>query len=777
MRLSQNTITARPGYDAEPVPIAQVFIFKDEACLGWDCFYKQTIRIGRDPGMDICLNEATVADKHAEVYIKGDKIVVSATTHELKLRVNDQLVTSAILNTLDYISIGPYTLKIKLPQIKNKRPSTKKFPKHPGAAIRPKVVEKWRRHADQNKPVVTPLNANRYRLIFDGDLRNGVKPQTVAAKLRKLLAVDSETVRKAIQKRQPLVLKNLSKRKAKKYMVALKKIGARCKLEASAAKPETEIVSAENRKATPTLKAIGGPEPAALKNTEITTAKDAPKTVPSPSSQQNHQIDPEQDEDDDLEEVENIQPFLKTALLENSPAQGPGPHIDHVLEIVKSKGDAVVDYKCLTPKEKYDIQTGSKRFRLAAYKSIESCHVYFSPSHDGHIKNQGFTDRILSDLCTTENIHRRKKKIYTIRLVAGQTFSIEDSGYRYQIRLIPRSESPKVSVPAKSTGSLLKNIVKSSGIHVVLVLLLSIFLSSPQLPDPKNTGARFVKIDMSQLQKPQPAAPKPKPVQPKKVTRPKTKAPEKPPKTKRVVQKKPKKAAPRKQVASSPNAGGGSDVKGNVKTRNIKQTGLLGLIGDGIGLAPKEALASVTNLDAVSSPKAADSNFKIGGIPGKLPGSKLELVSGDVVRSKGTQQVLRSAGIKGDGEVAALRNGQTGQNKAMAMVSVELNKSVRVQGGMSREAVKRIIDQHLDEISYCYENALIDAPSLMGNIVFEWKILMSGKVGAVRIKSSTIRSGQIHHCIQAAIKTWQFDKPQHSEVMVSYPFVFDIVGF
>jgi hypothetical protein len=113
----------------------------------------------------------------------------------------------------------------------------------------------------------------------------------------------------------------------------------------------------------------------------------------------------------------------------------------------------------------------------------------------------------------------------------------------------------------------------------------------------------------------------------------------------------------------------------------------------------------------------------------------------------------------------------------MAMVSVELNKSVRVQGGMSREAVKRVIDQHLDEISYCYENALIGAPSLMGNIVFEWKILMSGKVGAVRIKSSSIRSGQIHHCIQAAIKTWQFEKPQHSEVIVSYPFVFDIVGF
>ena len=185
----------------------------------------------------------------------------------------------------------------------------------------------------------------------------------------------------------------------------------------------------------------------------------------------------------------------------------------------------------------------------------------------------------------------------------------------------------------------------------------------------------------------------------------------------------------------------------------------------------------MTNMDIVSSSGASDKNLKIGGIAGKIPGSKVELVTGDVVRSKGSNQVLRSAGIGGKGEVAALRKGKTGQNQVMAMVSVDLDKSVRVQGGMSREAVKRVIDQHLDEISFCYENALMDAPSLMGNIVFEWKILMTGKVGAVRIKSSTVRSSQIHNCIQAAIKSWQFPKPQSAEVMVSYPFVFDIVGF
>jgi hypothetical protein len=65
----------------------------------------------------------------------------------------------------------------------------------------------------------------------------------------------------------------------------------------------------------------------------------------------------------------------------------------------------------------------------------------------------------------------------------------------------------------------------------------------------------------------------------------------------------------------------------------------------------------------------------------------------------------------------------------------------------------------------------------MGKMIFEWKILTSGQVGEVRIKSSTVNSHEIHACIKAAIKTWQFPKPKGSTVVVSYPFIFDVVGF
>jgi hypothetical protein len=96
---------------------------------------------------------------------------------------------------------------------------------------------------------------------------------------------------------------------------------------------------------------------------------------------------------------------------------------------------------------------------------------------------------------------------------------------------------------------------------------------------------------------------------------------------------------------------------------------------------------------------------------------------------------------------------------------------------MSREEVKRIIDMHLEEITRCYETALVANPSLMGRVVFEWKILMSGRVGEVSVKSSTLGSSDIHACIQSSIKSWEFPQPEGNEVIVSYPFIFDIVGF
>ena len=161
----------------------------------------------------------------------------------------------------------------------------------------------------------------------------------------------------------------------------------------------------------------------------------------------------------------------------------------------------------------------------------------------------------------------------------------------------------------------------------------------------------------------------------------------------------------------------------------------------------------------------------------QLGNGKIAVASGAVVHTKGSHQVLRSAGVGGPGTVAALERGEIGNKQVKGMVTAKMTRTVSIQGGMSRALVKRVIDQHLDEIQYCYESALMENANIRGRIVYEWKILMSGDVGEVRIVSTTVNSETILDCIKEAIKSWKFPKPVGSEVVVSYPFVFDLVGF
>ncbi|MEW5803837.1 MAG: AgmX/PglI C-terminal domain-containing protein [bacterium] len=439
----------------------------------------------------------------------------------------------------------------------------------------------------------------------------------------------------------------------------------------------------------------------------------------------------------------------------------------------------------------------------------------------------------ITRLCLPENYcySSQGNNIYRSWLAFQETLYLKDGDYEYIMRTIRPSESPQVSITRKEGRDFYRNLLKSLLIHVLVLLFGGLFSLPDQPHMPVPLESRFAEIDTRQLAEvgkkaePEKVLPKePKKAKPLKVAAAEVVKPE-PAKVqeKKVQEKKARKSAPsranrtdanrtKRQATArsaadagtksglSPNAGGGSGKDGgNILNRNIKQAGLLGVLGtkNGTDTGAKEVLASVTNLDIVASPKSGAGNFKVGGIVGKLTTSRIEVSSGGVVTTKGSTQVLRSAGVAGKGNVAAygkgegtgleageqnrvgaLEVGQTGQRQVMGMVKAELSKKVLVQGGgMSREAVKKVIDRHIDEITNCYEAALISNPSLMGKIIFEWKILLSGRVGEVRISFSSVRSDSIHECIKEKIKSWQFPEPQGAEVIVSYPFIFDIAGF
>lgn len=710
--------------------VAQVFIFQGEDYLGWDCFYKDKISIGKSLNADVVLKDDMLSDIQANIYFKGDQIIVADQTDGHGVFVNNRSFKNIILGPLDYVDIGPYTIKVKLRKNEN------------------------RYSENDDKEISGSGNSGKERSDEDE-----------TSKIRIERPVAEKSAEDQIEKKNSVASKSNVKEKA-----------------------QTEV--SDTFVFVHTHKEEAQQDEDSIENLPDDTAEKTPDlNIPFVRSLLPYEDDEEDEED--REDPGNLY-FLKDRLVKvNSMPSVSGKNQPKVLEVLKYKNKILIDVNYLNPNEKYYLGSGKRKFLIAEYSRKNQFYFYFSEKYTGKIRKDSEKSIETAHLQTPENLFRKKKKIYRDTLPGNAEVVISDGTYEYLVRQAEKQESAEIIPFPPKQRKFHKFLLKSVLIHFFLLIGFGLYSLIPDSSEPLPE-THFVTIDADELlklEKKNTSPPKPKPepkVQPKekpKVVKvePRKKPPEKKTKAKprQVASAKSSTTKSKSRIKASrhPDAGGGYG-KGNVSNRNVNQTGLLSLIGDSVSLKPATAMAAVTNLDAVSSTRGSEGNFKVNGIVGKLGSAKIEIPkSGGIVSTKGSTQVLRSAGAGGKGRVAALEKGNTGQKQVMGMVTAKLTRTVSIRGGMSRDAVKRVIDQHLDEVSYCYENALLSNPSIMGKVVFEWKILLSGKVGEVNIKSSSINSRDIHSCIKSAIKTWQFPKPRGNEVIVSYPFIFDIVGF
>jgi hypothetical protein len=92
---------------------------------------------------------------------------------------------------------------------------------------------------------------------------------------------------------------------------------------------------------------------------------------------------------------------------------------------------------------------------------------------------------------------------------------------------------------------------------------------------------------------------------------------------------------------------------------------------------------------------------------------------------------------------------------------------------LAREALNRVVKQHLKELTDCYERGLIKNPELKGKIVLSWSIFADGSVHEVEVESNTLEDPAVTRCLSNRPPTWTFPKPAGGEpVRVSFPFVF-----
>ena len=94
-----------------------------------------------------------------------------------------------------------------------------------------------------------------------------------------------------------------------------------------------------------------------------------------------------------------------------------------------------------------------------------------------------------------------------------------------------------------------------------------------------------------------------------------------------------------------------------------------------------------------------------------------------------------------------------------------------VRGGLDKEIVRRVVRQHLNEVRFCYEEALVRKPTLAGRVVTSFTIAPTGKVIVSALQTSSLGEPSVEACIVAATRRWLFPQPSGGGlVAVSYPF-------
>ncbi|MEW5740898.1 MAG: AgmX/PglI C-terminal domain-containing protein [Myxococcota bacterium] len=198
------------------------------------------------------------------------------------------------------------------------------------------------------------------------------------------------------------------------------------------------------------------------------------------------------------------------------------------------------------------------------------------------------------------------------------------------------------------------------------------------------------------------------------------------------------------------------------------------------GPAMKDLLAAVDKLGSGPGAKNAKNDFKLSGLIGKAPIASAGLGTFGLGGGGGGGMGIKGAELlrgKGGGGIGALGAGRIGKGNVAGTVTHAVSRNVGAQGTIDKEAVAKVINSHLHEVSSCYERALLKTPGLAGKIVLEWQITTSGSVGFAKTKSSTMQSPAVEGCILQSLKTWRFPPAKGAGVIITYPFMFNSVGY
>lgn len=95
-------------------------------------------------------------------------------------------------------------------------------------------------------------------------------------------------------------------------------------------------------------------------------------------------------------------------------------------------------------------------------------------------------------------------------------------------------------------------------------------------------------------------------------------------------------------------------------------------------------------------------------------------------------------------------------------------------GTIDRDAIRRVVMSHIEEVRFCYEQALNTDQSAAGRVKISWQIGAGGSVISASVKETPDNLRGVANCLVNRLRAWIFPEPPNgSTPTVSYPFVFE----